>query len=137
VAAEDKQIDVALASEGAVAAADSLYREDPQFGAANAIDGKWIGPGDDPAKNRCSFGDVPHPHWLWIRFRQPARISRMLVHRAHDIDYPVDFVGEYSGKGSVHENVMSPPEADRPGERAGSFCLVGLKRGRPRRLWSF
>jgi hypothetical protein len=34
------------------------------------------------------------------------------------------------------ENVMSPPEADRLGERAGSFCLVGLKRGRPRMMRS-
>jgi len=101
VAAEDKQINVALASDGAVAAADSLYRADPQFAVANAIDGKWIGPGDDPAKNRCSFGDVPHPHWLWIRFRQPARISRMVMHRADGNNYPVDFVGEYSEDGGA------------------------------------
>ena len=31
---------------------------------------------------------------------------------------------------------MFPPEADRLGARAGSFCLVGLKRGRPRMMRS-
>jgi hypothetical protein len=31
----------------------------------------------------------------------------------------------------VHEDVMFSPEAARPGERVGSFCLVGLKGGRP------
>ena len=32
-------------------------------------------------------------------------------------------------KGSVEQNVMFPREAFRPGEPAGSFSLVGLKRG--------
>ncbi|MGO8752932.1 MAG: hypothetical protein ACLQNE_43880, partial [Thermoguttaceae bacterium] len=92
------EVNVALASQGATAAADSVYRngQDPAFAVSNANDGKWIGFGDPPDKNRCSFGDLPHPHWLWIRFRQPARISRVVVHRAHDVDYPVDFAGEYS-----------------------------------------
>jgi len=96
--AESPAVNVALASQGAVAAADSVFREgqDKAFAVGNAIDGKWIGPGDYPGANRCSFGDLPHPHWLWIRFRQPARISRVVVHRAHDVDYPVDFVGECS-----------------------------------------
>jgi glucosylceramidase len=35
-------------------------------------------------------------------------------------------------KGSVHESVMFPPDAVRPGERAGPFSLVGLKWGQPR-----
>jgi hypothetical protein len=34
-------------------------------------------------------------------------------------------------KGSVQQNVVFPPEAVRPGGRAGSFCLVCLKRSRP------
>ncbi len=90
-------------SQGATAAADSVYRngQDPAFAVSNANDGKWIGFGDPPDKNRCSFGDLPHPHWLWIRFRQPARISRVVVHRAHDVDYPVDFAGEYSPDGGA------------------------------------
>ncbi len=103
VPAEGPAINVALASQGAVAVADSVYREgqDKAFAVGNAIDGKWIGPGDYPGNNRCSFGDLPHPHWLWIRFRQPARISRVVLHRAHDIDYPVDFVGECSFDGGL------------------------------------
>jgi len=96
--AAEEAVNVALASRGAVAVADSVYGggQVKAFAVANAIDGKWIGPGDPPDKNRCSFGDLPHPHWLWIRFCRPARISRVTVHRAHDIDYPVDFVGECS-----------------------------------------
>ena len=73
-----EEINVALASNGATVLADSIYRGAEQTcPATNAIDGKWIGPGDPPDKNRTSFGSYrPHPHWLWIHFRQPARDPR-------------------------------------------------------------
>jgi len=90
---------VALSSEGCTAVADSVYAGDV---AANAIDGRWIGPGDFPASNRwhAALGK-PHPHWLWLRFRQPARISRVVIHRADILDYPVDMVGECSSDGGL------------------------------------
>lgn len=101
--AGDAPVNVALASHGAVVVADSVYKngEDKEFLAAHAIDGQWIGPGDYPGKNRWSSGQLPHPHWAWIRFRQPARIARVVLHRAHDVDYPVDFVGECSPDGGA------------------------------------
>ena len=71
--ADDSQKDVAAAREGAIAIADS---ELANFTANLAIDGKAVGPGDAPEANRWHAGlGKPHPHWLWIRFRQPARIT--------------------------------------------------------------
>ena len=47
---------VALASEGAVAVADSEYVESPSQSGGERIkainDGRWIGPGDRPESNR-------------------------------------------------------------------------------------
>jgi hypothetical protein len=95
---------VALASEGAVAAADSESVHSPYRDAGDITayvnDGVWIGPGDPPEKNRwCASLSLPHPHWVWIRFRQPARITRVVIHRADLLHYPVDFAGEYSPDG--------------------------------------
>src|ERR1039458_3052452 len=63
-------------------------------------DGKWIGPGDRPESNRWHGAlGKPHPHWVWIRFRQSARIAAAVIHRADIVDYPVDLVGEFSRDG--------------------------------------
>lgn len=88
---------VALSSSGTIAIADSVYAGDVP---GNAIDGKWLGPGEFSGSNRWHAAlEKPHPHWLWLRFRQPALISRVVIHRADIVDYPVDFVGEYSPDG--------------------------------------
>ena len=88
---------VALASAGAVAIADSSYAGHI---AGFVNDGKGIGPGDRPESNRWHGAlEKPHPHCVWIRFRQPARIDAVAVHRADIVDYPVDMVGESSGDG--------------------------------------
>ncbi len=98
-AAEDPQKNVAGEREGAVAIADSEFGN---FTANRAIDGKAVGPGDAPDANRwCAVLDKPHPHWLWIRFRQSARITKVVIHRADILDYPVDFVGEFSPDGGL------------------------------------
>ena len=111
---------VALASEGAVAVADSEfthspYREGGEL-AGYVNDGKWLGRGDPPEANRWHAAPwKPHPHWVWIRFRQPARITRVVIHRADLLVYPVDFAGEYSPDGGetlhplfqVSDNQMS------------------------------
>jgi len=97
---------VALASEGAVAVADSefthsAYREGGEL-ACYVNDGKWIGRGDPPEANRWHAAPwKPHPHWVWIRFRQPARITRVVIHRADLLVYPVDFAGECSPDGET------------------------------------
>lgn len=97
---------VALRSEGAVAVADSEYLDSPYTHggelATFLIDGKWILPQDTPHSNRWhSALDRPHPHWVWVRFRGPAIISRIVIHRADVLVYPVDFVGEYSPDGGT------------------------------------
>lgn len=107
---------VALASEGAMAIADSEYGTQA---ASLAIDGKWIGPADRPEANRwhAALGK-PHPHWVWIHFRARARVARVVIHRADLVDYPVELVGEWSpdGGSSFHELftvtnlVMSPQQ---------------------------
>jgi hypothetical protein len=88
---------VALASNGCVAVADSVYSGDIP---GKAIDGKWLAPGEFSGDNRWHAAlEKPHPHWLWLKFRQPAIISRVVIHRADIVGYPVDFVGEYSTDG--------------------------------------
>ncbi|HPO12389.1 MAG TPA: discoidin domain-containing protein [Candidatus Hydrogenedentes bacterium] len=92
---------VALSKEGAVAVADSEYLTSPyREGGEVAVyvnDGKWVGKRDKPESNRWhSAVAKPHPHWVWIKFRQPARITRVVIHRADVKVYPVDFTGEYS-----------------------------------------
>ncbi len=95
--AGNAETNVALASAGAVAISDSSYGEHV---ARFANDGKWIGPGDRPESNRWHGAlGKPHPHWVWIRFRQPARIAAAAIHRADIVDYPVDVVGEFSRDG--------------------------------------
>src|SRR3954453_22948821 len=87
-------INVAAAVEGAVAIADSEYGDDS---ASLTIDGIRCVSNKSPQRNRWHAAvEKPHPLWVWIRFRQPARIARVVVHRADFVDYPVEFVGEYS-----------------------------------------
>jgi hypothetical protein len=98
-AAQDAQKNVAAAREGAIAIADSEFGN---FAASLAIDGKAVGPADAPDANRwhAALGK-PHPHWLWIRFGQPARITKVVIHRADILDYPADLVGEFSPDGGL------------------------------------
>lgn len=109
-------VNVASSNSGCVIVADSVYSGDmPE----KAIDGKWIGPGDFVGANRwhAALGK-PHPHWLWMRFGRPARISRVVIHRADAADYPVDLVAEYSADGgftfrqlfSITDNRMGADE---------------------------
>ena len=44
--------------------------------AGQVIDGEWVQPHQAPEKNRWhSSGGKSYPHWVWIRFRQAARIE--------------------------------------------------------------
>jgi hypothetical protein len=82
-----------------------------------------------------------HPHWLWVRFRVPARISRVVLHRGGPALYPsgpvgdfvadstplhpVDFVLETSSDGGRSFVTVCEVRNHRmpPGERASEFAL--------------
>jgi hypothetical protein len=90
---------VALARSGCTAIADSTYGF---FTARCAIDGKWMGQEEYGALDRWHASlEKPHPHWIWLRFRQPARICRVVIHCVDFRSYPVDSVGEYSADGGL------------------------------------
>ena len=112
---------VALAAEGAVAVADSEFLNSPYHDGGERAgfvnDGVWIRKGDAPESNRWHASvSRSHPPWVWIRFRQAARITRVVIHRADPLVYPVDFAGEYSPDGGetvrtlfrVSGNEMAP-----------------------------
>ena len=82
---------------GGMAVADSEYGGDS---AAKAIDGKWVLPSEFVGSNRWHAAlEKPHPHWIWTCFRQPARISRVVIHLADVLGQPLDLVGEYTTDG--------------------------------------
>jgi hypothetical protein len=90
---------VASAREGAVAIADS---ELGRYTAGSAIDGSLVPPKlkSDPNPWQSGVGH-PHPHWAWIRFRQPARIDRVVIHRASAENYPIEMIGEITADEGV------------------------------------
>ena len=91
-----QEINVALARNGATVRADSEYAENsggPAV-AAHLIDGVIRRPASSPEANRWhSQLSLPHPHWVWIRFVRPAKISKVVLCYS-DIGVPVDFVGQ-------------------------------------------
>lgn len=104
---------VALSSSGTVAVADSVYAGDVP---GKSIDGVWLGPGEFVGSNRWHAAvEKPHPHWLWLMFKQPALISRVVIHRADLLDYPVDFVGEYTNDGGFTFNQLFTVKGNRMG----------------------
>jgi hypothetical protein len=90
---------VASARAGAVAIADSEFG---RYTADQVIDGQWVRPNDRPEKNRwhSSHGNT-QPHWIWIRFKQPARINKVVIHPADTNNCPQAMVGEFSPDGGV------------------------------------
>jgi hypothetical protein len=89
-------LNVALASNGAIITADSFYTGSPDdtggsAGPEKLIDGIIRQPTDPPGFNRWhSALAAPHPHWVWVRLARPASIHRVVLWRA-DIGSPVDF----------------------------------------------
>jgi hypothetical protein len=97
--AKNYRTNVASARAGAVAIADSEFG---RYTAEQAIDGQWVRPNERPEKNRWhSSQGKAEPHWLWIRFKQPARIERAVIHPADTRAYPTAMVGEFSPDGGV------------------------------------
>ena len=79
---------VALASEGAKIYADSTRAETSASSVISGHGGRWM-----------PLAYKSHPHWLWVRFRSAARISRVVLDCGGAKAYPVDFTGEYSPDG--------------------------------------
>src|SRR5690242_9064642 len=68
-AGRNGRTNVAGAKQGAVVVADSEFA---RYTADRATDGEWVGSEGRPEKNRWhSLRGKPHPHWIWIRFKQP------------------------------------------------------------------
>lgn len=117
------ETNVAFSANGAIAIADSQYAD---FGVEKAIDGEWIAFGDPPQNNRWhSSLSEPHPHWVWIQFKQKALISRVVVRPADPIDVPVDLVGEYkvSGEASMRELFRAHDLKSEPEQYAYEFSF--------------
>lgn len=97
-----------------MAIADSIYSGDVP---GKAIDGKWIGPGDFVGDNRWHAAvEKPHPHWLWLKFRQPAKVSRVVIRRADVLAYPVDLIAEYSPDGGFTFEELYSIQGNRMGQ---------------------
>ena len=95
-AASGQEMNVALAGNGATVRADCEFAENPggPAVAARLIDGVIRRPGSPPEANRWhSRLSLPHPHWVWIRFSRPAKISKVVLWYS-DIGAPVDFAGQ-------------------------------------------
>ena len=83
--------DLALASRGATATADSEYAKEPS-GPSKVIDGVIARPWD--FSNRwVSSLETPHPHWIEVKLKQPAKIGTIVVRFADPAGYPTSFQG--------------------------------------------
>jgi F5/8 type C domain len=94
LASRTAKTNVASAKQGAVAIADSEFG---RYTADQLIDGEWVRAGEPAEKNRWHSGQVKsYPHWIWIRFKQPAKIHRAVFHPADGQNYPIAMIGEFS-----------------------------------------
>jgi hypothetical protein len=95
----NSRTNVASARQGAVAIADSEFG---RYTAVQVIDGQWVRPNERPEKNRWhSSQDNSGPHWVWIRFKQPARIDRAVIHPAATNNCPLVMIGEFTSDGGI------------------------------------
>src|ERR1700704_1827366 len=70
-------VNVGSSYEGAIAIADSAFG---RYGADQAIDGRMPGAGRPQDGNLWHSGlSKAHPHWVWIRFKDRARIEEVVI----------------------------------------------------------
>jgi hypothetical protein len=62
--------------------------------------------------------DRPHPHWVWIGFRGPKRISRVVLRCSSLQNFPTDFRGQYSDNGGVTLKELFFAKDAKPDARA-------------------
>ncbi len=84
---EDRKRDLALATNGATASADSEYDKEPGC-IQKLIDSVISTPGDFSNRWHSSVNSQ-HPHWVEIHLAKPARVSRIVIHFADPAGYPV------------------------------------------------
>lgn len=88
---ENRKLDLALATNGAMASSDSEYGK--ELGCtAKLIDGVIATPEDFSNRWHSSL-EVPHPHWVEVHLARPSRVGRVVVHFADPAGYPVNFEG--------------------------------------------
>lgn len=79
----------------ATVTSSSEFSREPN-GTSKAIDGIIATPEDFTNRWHSSI-DVPHPHWIELRFAKPKKIRRAIVHFADPEGYPVDLEATVSG----------------------------------------
>lgn len=91
-AAKPGRGNLALASLGAIAAADSELASEPGC-AAKVIDGIIASQADPTSRWHASL-DSTNPHWIEVRLPKPERIDRVEIHFVKDPHaYPLSFQG--------------------------------------------
>ncbi len=93
--------DLALASRGAMATADSELASDPGC-AARVIDGVVATPANY-STNRWHSANTPHPHWVQVKLPRPAAIGKVVINFADPLGHPTSFQGivQVDGKEQV------------------------------------
>lgn len=97
---------VARADLGAIAIADTEDFVESEYIQRKGGQVKFVNDGatltSSPNSGRWfSEPCTPHPHWVWLRFRQPASSNKVVIHRGSLEYYPVDFSGQYSTDGGL------------------------------------
>jgi ADP-ribosylglycohydrolase len=116
--------DLALASKGATATADSEYANEKPC-AAKVIDGEIASLQD--FKNRWhSALDTPHPHWIEVKLAKPAEIGRVVIRFADPQGYPVRFqcLVKPQGSADLKEVVRCDDNKDTRAFRANIQPIV-------------
>ena len=98
---ENRQEDLALAANGAVATSDSEYSREPGC-TSKVIDGVIATP-EDFSNRWHSSVDLPHPHWVEVHLAKAYAISKVVIHFADPKGYPVSFEGTESLNGSERQ----------------------------------
>jgi ADP-ribosylglycohydrolase len=84
--------DLALASKGAAATADSELAREPGC-TPKAIDGVICGPEDFETNRWHSSIETQHPHWIQVKLPKPTEIGRVVIRFADPKGYAVKFQG--------------------------------------------
>ena len=95
----DPARDLALATNGATASADSDFAADQT--AANAIDGILATAADFERRRWHSSVTTPHPHWLQVTLPKPTTLAAAVIDPADPDGYLVRFEGQVRKPGQA------------------------------------
>ncbi len=117
----DPTHDLALARNGATAAADSEYAKEPGC-TAEVIDGIITNEPGHYSNRWHSAVDQPHPHWVEIRLPKPEKVSTVVIHFADPDGYPVRFEGIVRSNGQDHQIFIVTGNKDPHSYRGARLC---------------